>query len=60
MEYGLPAGGGSFPLTFSITVPDLSLMSTLNGCGWIQVPQGLATEMYDGDEVALFPLLSVG
>jgi len=32
----------------------------LNGYGWNQVPQGLATEMHDGDEIALFPLLSGG
>jgi molybdopterin converting factor small subunit len=47
-------------LTYGIAVPDSSLMSTLNGYGWNQVPQGLATEMHDGDEVALFPLLSGG
>ena len=47
-------------LTYGIAVPDPSLMSTLNGYGWNQVPQGMATEMHDGDEVALFPLLSGG
>jgi molybdopterin converting factor small subunit len=47
-------------LRYGIAMPDPSLMSTLNGYGWNQVPQGLATEMHDGDEVALFPLLSGG
>ena len=45
---------------YGIAVPDPSLMSTLNGYGWNQVPQGMATEMHDGDEIALFPLLSGG
>jgi molybdopterin converting factor small subunit len=62
----LPAGStlaavaGWLRLTYGIAVPDPSLMSTLNGYGWNQVPQGLATEMRDGDEIALFPLLSGG
>jgi molybdopterin converting factor small subunit len=62
----LPAGStlaavaGWLKLTYGIAVPDPSLMSTLNGYGWNQVPQGLATELHDGDEVALFPLLSGG
>ena len=47
-------------LTYGIAVPDPSLMSTLNGYGWNQVPQGLATELKEGDEIALFPLLSGG
>jgi molybdopterin converting factor small subunit len=62
----LPAGStlaavaGWLKLTYGIAVPDPSLMSTLNGYGWNQVPQGMATEMHDGDEVAFFPLLSGG
>lgn len=62
----LPAGSslsavaGWLQRTYGITVPGPSLMSTLNGYGWNQVPQGLATELHDGDEVALFPLLSGG
>ena len=47
-------------LRYGLAVPDPSLMSTLNGYGWNQVPQGMATEMHDGDEIALFPLLSGG
>ena len=46
--------------TYGIAVPDPSLMSTLNGYGWNQAPRGLATELKEGDEIALFPLLSGG
>jgi molybdopterin converting factor small subunit len=46
--------------TRGIRVPDPSLMSTLNGHGWSQLPAGLATELHEGDEIALFPLLSGG
>jgi molybdopterin converting factor small subunit len=45
---------------YSLTVPGPDLMSTLNGYGWTQVPRGLATELREGDEIALFPLLSGG
>lgn len=43
-----------------IRVPAPSVMSTLNGHGWSQLPAGLQTVLRDGDEVALFPLLSGG
>ncbi len=46
--------------SYGLGVPGPSLMSTINGYGWTQVPQGLATELHDGDEIALFPLLSGG
>ena len=46
--------------TYGISAPDPEMMSTLNGQGWNQVPQGLATALKEGDEVALFPLLSGG
>ncbi len=46
--------------TYSLTVPGPDLMSTLNGYGWNQVPDGLATRLREGDEIALFPLLSGG
>ena len=65
-ELHLPAGSTLaavadwLKLTYGIAVPDPSLMSTLNGYGWTQVPRGLAAELHDGDEVALFPLLSGG
>jgi molybdopterin converting factor small subunit len=43
-----------------IEVPGPALMSTLNGHGWAQLPEGMATVLRDGDEIALFPLLSGG
>jgi molybdopterin converting factor small subunit len=46
--------------TYGMTIPGPSLMSTINGYGWNQVPNGLATELQQGDEIALFPLLSGG
>ena len=46
--------------SYGIVVPGPALMSTLNGYGWNQVPQGLATKIHEGDEIALFPLLSGG
>jgi molybdopterin converting factor small subunit len=62
----LPAGStladvsGWLRDTYSLTVPGPDLMSTLNGYGWNQVPEGLATTLRQGDEIALFPLLSGG
>jgi molybdopterin converting factor small subunit len=46
--------------TYSISVPGPDLMSTLNGRGWAQAPGGLSTQLHEGDEIALFPLLSGG
>jgi molybdopterin converting factor small subunit len=46
--------------TYSLGVPGPDLMSTLNGYGWNQVPEGMATKLQEGDEIALFPLLSGG
>jgi molybdopterin converting factor small subunit len=46
--------------SYSMSVPGPLLMSTINGYGWNQVPGGLATELHEGDEIALFPLLSGG
>jgi len=43
-----------------IEVPGPALMSTLNGHGWAQLPDGMATLLREGDEIALFPLLSGG
>ncbi len=65
-ELSLPAGSTLSAVadwlvrTYSISVPGPSLMTTINGCGWSQVPKGLATELHEGDEVAIFPLLSGG
>ena len=46
--------------TYSLTVPSPSVMCTLNGRGWNQAPLALETELHEGDEIALFPLLSGG
>ena len=43
-----------------IEVPGPGLMGTLNGHGWTQLPAGTATVLNEGDEIALFPLLSGG
>jgi molybdopterin converting factor small subunit len=43
-----------------IEVPGPGLMGTLNGHGWTQLPAGTATALNEGDEIALFPLLSGG
>ncbi len=43
-----------------ITVPGPAVMGTLNGRGWSQTSQSLETELHEGDEIALFPLLSGG
>jgi molybdopterin converting factor small subunit len=45
---------------YGLTVPGPALMSTLNGLGWNQVSGGMATELNEADEVAIFPLLSGG
>ncbi len=43
-----------------ITVPGPAVMGTLNGRGWSQTSQSLETELRDGDEISLFPLLLGG
>jgi molybdopterin converting factor small subunit len=43
-----------------IKVPGPAIMSTLNGHGWTQLPEGMATALHEGDEIALFPLISGG
>jgi molybdopterin converting factor small subunit len=65
-ELDLPAGSRLSAVadwlkaSYGMAVPGPSLMSTINGYGWNQVPQGLATELHEGDQIALFPLLSGG
>jgi molybdopterin converting factor small subunit len=65
-ELSLPAGSTLTTVadwllkSYGMAVPGPSLMSTINGYGWNQVPGGLATELQQGDEIALFPLLSGG
>jgi molybdopterin converting factor small subunit len=46
--------------TYAISLPGPDLMSTLNGRGWSQAPGSLSTQLHDGDEISLFPLLSGG
>jgi molybdopterin converting factor small subunit len=46
--------------TRGLEVPGPGLMSTLNGHGWTQLPEGMATLLREGDEIALFPLISGG
>ena len=46
--------------TYRLTVPGPQLLATLNGRGWPQLPDGPATLLADGDEIALFPLVSGG
>jgi molybdopterin converting factor small subunit len=43
-----------------LLLPDAGVMATLNGRGWGQLEQGLATALADGDEVSLFPVISGG
>lgn len=65
-ELELPAGSclqdvaGWLAKAYGLTVPGPALLSTLNGRGWTQLLESLATEIHDGDEVALFPLVSGG
>jgi molybdopterin converting factor small subunit len=65
-ELRLPAGSTLLAVsewlkrTYQMPVPGPAMMSTLNGYGWGQTPDGLATELHEGDEIALFPLLSGG
>ena len=65
-ELALPVGSSLSSLaewlqkTYGLAVPGPTLMSTINGYGWNQVPRGLSTELHEGDEIALFPLLSGG
>ena len=65
-ELELPAGSrlqdvaGWLAKSYGLTVPGPALISTLNGRGWTQLPESLATEIHDGDEVAIFPLVSGG
>ena len=65
-ELALPVGttlswlAGWLKEKYGLDVPGAALMSTINGYGWNQVPGGLSTELREGDEIVLFPLLSGG
>lgn len=43
-----------------IDLPDHRIMTTLNGKGWSQFPDGINTPVKEGDVVLLFPPLSGG
>ena len=45
---------------YGVSTTDAQVMATLNGTGWQQQPAGMATQLGDGDVIALFPLLSGG
>ena len=59
---GTPLSGVSQWLAqkYGMHAPGPGVMSTLNGRGWSQTPRALETQLSDGDEIALFPLLSGG
>lgn len=65
-ELALPAGSRLHEVavwlksTYGLEVPGPRLLSTLNGRGWSQLPDLLDTELHEGDEMALFPLVSGG
>jgi molybdopterin converting factor small subunit len=65
-ELTLPAGSRLTDVaawlarSYGLAVPGPQLLSTLNGRGWAQLPDNLATELADGDEIAIFPLVSGG
>lgn len=44
----------------SLSIRDRMIMATLNGKGWMQLPKKMETQLADGDEIALFPVLSGG
>jgi len=43
-----------------IALPSPMLMATLNGRGWTQLPELLDTALGEGDQIAVFPLVSGG
>ncbi len=65
-EVELPAGSSLAAVTewlagrYGLKVPDASLVSIVNGFAWSQVPRGPASELHEGDEIALFPLVLGG
>jgi len=45
---------------YGISLPDPLIMTILNGRGWTQLPEKLATELKGGDIISLFPPISGG
>jgi molybdopterin converting factor small subunit len=43
-----------------LSILDRTIMATFNGKGWMQLPKRMETQLVDGDEIALFPVLSGG
>lgn len=45
---------------YAFSLPNPQIIAILNGKGWGQFPQKLATPIQDGDVVCLFPPISGG
>lgn len=45
---------------YALSLPNPQVMAIMNGTGWDQLPRGLATELEDGDAIALFPPIAGG
>jgi molybdopterin converting factor small subunit len=45
---------------YDFDVSDLRFITTLNGRGWSQYPEGLSTELQAEDTICIFPLISGG
>ena len=45
---------------YNLAAPGPGVMAILNGTGWGQLPLGLATELREGDVIALFPPIAGG
>ena len=45
---------------YGLAVPGPAVMAMVNGSMWHRAAEGPATELREGDEIALFPLLTGG
>jgi molybdopterin converting factor small subunit len=45
---------------YGLSLPNPRITAVLNGKGWEQYSEKLATELKDGDKILLFPPLSAG
>ena len=65
-EVALPAGATLHDVAawlkdrYGLVVPGARVMAVLMGRGWDQLAKGLATELQDGDVIALFPPVGGG